>query len=312
MDLRHLHHFVFVAELGTMTLAAERLSVTQPALSHQIKALERELGVTLFERTKNRLVLTPAGEELLRRSRGLLRQVEESRVAVTEIGSGLTGFVRVAAGMLTMYLIVAPAAVEFRELFPRSDVQFVEESYDIVVSLIERGDVDLAVGPFVPRLQGLAWEPLYTALGYILVPPQHRLASRDYVTVDDFVQNKLLLVKSGQGTHFVRDAIFHLYGVPPAAIFESARPETLLQLAEQQLGIAVVTDSVPFEGYDLRAVPILQAGRQVETTIGVSWQRDHPLSEAANQFIALLKAQAAARKTTGYHPWQPERSLAAG
>src|SRR5262245_36937744 len=97
MELRHLRYFVGVAEAESFSRAAARLHVTQPALSRQIRALEDELGVRLFDRSTRRVRLTPEGEEVLRRSRDTLVAVDALRDRARSLGGGRAGILRVGA-----------------------------------------------------------------------------------------------------------------------------------------------------------------------------------------------------------------------
>jgi LysR family transcriptional regulator, transcription activator of glutamate synthase operon len=306
MEFRQLQYFVTVADLGKMTLAAKRLFVSQPALSLQIAALERELGVSLFARKNRQLVLTRAGELLLAEVRPALTQLAQARILMEEIGKGMTGFLRVAAAVVPMRYLVMPAAAELRSQLPQFSIQLVEEGYGSVMSLLERGDVDLAVGNFLPSLNTVHSESLCTVYMYGLLSPGHRLAGRTYLTVEELAHEDLILQKAGQATRFMHESLLHLYGLHASSVFESHDHETLLAAAERGLGVAVTSDLVPYDGYELTSIPVVHRDKQVELQTVLAWDSRRDLPEGAARFIGLVKEISNRRQISGYQPWQSE------
>lgn len=123
MELRQLQAFVLAAELGTITRAAERLFISQPALSRQIQALERELGVKLFHRSRKQIWLTDVGEQFLSRVRSALRDLDQARSIAEEASMGTGGTLTVAAGPIPMRYVVAPAAARIRNQVPGLEIR---------------------------------------------------------------------------------------------------------------------------------------------------------------------------------------------
>jgi LysR family transcriptional regulator, cyn operon transcriptional activator len=307
MELRQLRYFVAVANLGSVTLASERLFVTQPALSRQIQTLEREIGISLFERKNKRLTLTDAGQLFLTQAQGVLQQIEKTRTVMEEARKGTSGFLRVAAPPITMRYVVLSAIAAFRQLWPSVDVQISEVGKAPVMSLVEHGDIDLGVGAPITGLRNLRWEPLYTARWYALLAPTHPLAGHTSLTVEELAREQLLLFKSGQASHFLWESVIPLHGLlGGASVFESDVAETIFSAAELQLGIAIVSDTVPHPGNGLTTIPALFNGLQLESSMGVAWHTQRRLGEATKDFIRILKAEAERRPTAGYAPWQTE------
>jgi len=120
MDLRHLRYFVGVAEAESFSRAATRLHVTQPALSRQIRDLEGELGVRLFERSSRQVRLTPEGEDLLRRSRDALVVVEALRDRAHSLGGGRVGILRVGGTPQILESVLSPFLSRYRRANPAS------------------------------------------------------------------------------------------------------------------------------------------------------------------------------------------------
>jgi DNA-binding transcriptional LysR family regulator len=149
MELRHLRYFLGVAEARSFSRAAARLNVTQPALSRQIRDLERELGIRLFDRTGRQVRLTPQGEDLLSRSRNALAEVEAIRDRARSLEEGRAGILRLGATPQVLQSIVAGFLTRYRRSHPAVEVQLVEAGGVRLVSLVESGELHLALGPIL-------------------------------------------------------------------------------------------------------------------------------------------------------------------
>src|SRR5215468_4572797 len=126
MELRHLRYFVGVAEALSFSRAAARLNVTQPALSRQIRDLEEELGLRLFDRVGRQVRLTPQGEDLLRRSRSALANVEALRERARSLESGHAGILRLGATPQVLQSVVAGFLIRYRRSNQAVEVELVE------------------------------------------------------------------------------------------------------------------------------------------------------------------------------------------
>jgi DNA-binding transcriptional LysR family regulator len=199
MNLNQLVTFSVVAECGQISRAAEELFIAQPAVSRQIRALEEELGVSLFERHRGgrQLTLTYAGEILLNHVRVLLGEVAHTRRRMDEVKRGAAGLIRIAAGPVILRYVVTPAVAKFRRDWPDTDLRVIEAEYESVFSLVEDGTADLAVGVVLPDMLTLQWEDLYNARLYALVSPTHRLATRPHLEAEELAIEELLLLKTG-------------------------------------------------------------------------------------------------------------------
>ena len=145
MELRHLRYFVAVADAGSVSRAATQLRVTQPALSRQIRDLETELGLPLFDRVGRRLQLTAAGETLLARTRDVLRAAESLREEAGALAGGATGTLRLGATAQTLESLISAFLVGFRRQWPGVDVRLIEDGGLLVVAQGTSGTRRLAV-----------------------------------------------------------------------------------------------------------------------------------------------------------------------
>ncbi|HEX7784753.1 MAG TPA: LysR family transcriptional regulator, partial [Methylomirabilota bacterium] len=145
MEVRHLRYFVAVADSAGVSAAARRLRITQPALSRQIRDLETQLGVRLFDRVGRRLRLTSGGQDLLRRCRSVLTDVTAIEEHARDIRQGTTGLLSVGATPQTLESVVAEFLVRFRRRHPAVDIQLVEDGGLALIRRVERGDVHVAL-----------------------------------------------------------------------------------------------------------------------------------------------------------------------
>jgi DNA-binding transcriptional LysR family regulator len=315
MDLEQLRYFSVLAEYGTMTFAAERLFISQPALSRRIKALERELGVTLFDRKQGsrQLSLTYAGRQFLGHAQALLAQVQHTKQFVDELQRGTAGLLRIAATPIFLRQIVLPALVAFRKSRPAVEIRVIEAG-PRMLSMLTDGSIDLAVGVPAGPLDDFQWEPLFSTAIYALVSPTHPLAGQQSLEVQQLASEKLLMLTPSRLTQPSGEFIYsllHLQNAPLVFAFESTSLETVLVLAEIGLGVAIVPDLCPYRDHELQAIPVLYQGRQVETTGVTAWKSD--LSEPAKEFRQHLKEYSIYGTALGYERWSPaSASPAAG
>src|SRR5918997_5850240 len=141
MDLRHTRTFVAVAELGTVSKAALRLRIAQPALSRQISDLEQELGFNLFDRVGRRLLLTSQGEQLLGDCRGLLNYAKALGERAQLLRGGDTGVLKVAASPQHIESVFSQFLPRYAERYPKVEVKVSEGSGREILTMLERGEI---------------------------------------------------------------------------------------------------------------------------------------------------------------------------
>jgi DNA-binding transcriptional LysR family regulator len=149
--LDELRYLVLIADAGTFTSAARRAHLSQPALSAAIRRLEEAMGARLFHRGAGGATLTAAGHALLPRARAALAAVEDGRRAVAEVEAGDTGEVRIGAGATACTYLVPPHLAAYRKRWPNVMLRVREAFGDQLESMIEAGDIDIAIVTAAPR-----------------------------------------------------------------------------------------------------------------------------------------------------------------
>jgi DNA-binding transcriptional LysR family regulator len=179
MELRHLRYFVAVADEMSVRRAAQRLHVSQPPLSRQIHDLEDELGATLFNRSKQRLSLTPAGETFLKAVRQILSQVQRAAQLAKAASRGEAGQLSVAILPPIGGLFVPTAVRAFRERFPAVDLSIssLVPQEQLTALLDRRIDLGFVPLPVVNMVPDLDFEPVREVELMAALPPGHRLAN---------------------------------------------------------------------------------------------------------------------------------------
>lgn len=193
MDIRVLNYFVTIAQEGNISYAADRLLVTQPTLSRQMKDLEKELGVTLFQRSHRELTLTEDGQYLYNRALEILALVtktEEKLMRKGDIGGDL--FIGTAESI--SFDLVAQACKSMLELYPKVRFNFYSDNADAIYEALDNGTLDfgLVFGRSVPPKYKYLELPRKDQWG-VLVPHGHPLTEREYISLKDVVAYPLII-----------------------------------------------------------------------------------------------------------------------
>lgn len=311
IDLRAWRQFVAVAEELHFGRAAARLHMTQPPVTQAIAQLEKTLGVMLFDRTRRRVALTPAGEALLPEVRELLARAQALPGRARAAAAGEVGRVRLAF-VSTIGFERLPAWVrEFRIQCPEVALELVEATGDVQLEAFARGEIDAGLmlhspGFAPPGLERLAVsrEPLVLAL-----PAKHPLGRAARVPLAQALAEPLVIFPR-RIVPSLHDAIFGLYhaaGLVPALAQEAIQMQTIVNLVWGGLGVAWVPESVRQfrrEGVVYRAESEFEpSGRRktadplpsCETSLVWPGQADNP---ALLRFVRFIQAQEGLS-----HPW---------
>ena len=246
--LRQLQYAVAIAETKSFRRAAERAHVSQPSLSTQIAELERAIGVRLFERDRRRVLVTPAGEELIERARRVLLDVEDFIDAARRHIEPLTGMLRLGViPTLAPYLVpeVDPA---LRGAFPRLSLLWTEEKTSVLVERIQAGELDAALLALEANLGGLEYEVLGKDPFLLATPKDHQLASTTRsLKLEDLEGQRVLLLDEG---HCLRDQALNLCtGAGAEELgFRATSLSTLSQMVAAGMGVTLLPAlAVPVE-----------------------------------------------------------------
>jgi len=291
MHLRQARTFVTVAELGTVSKAALRLRIAQPALSRQIIDLEQELGLRLFDRVGRRLLLTGEGEQLLTGCRVLLNCASAVTEQAQLLRRGDTGVLKIAGSPQHIESVLAEFLHRYAERFPKVEVRIAEGTGSEILRLLESGEIHLGQNLLhTVKLDQRHFGSL--ALGSIELlaacHPSLPLSPRHSMEIARLAGFSLLLMDSGFGFRRAFDAASRMAGLNPSIKFESRNPHTLLALAEAGHGVAIVPSQLQCHRYSLRIVGLTYRGRPLREPLTISWDKRRPLPRFATEYCAML------------------------
>ncbi|MFE5657037.1 LysR family transcriptional regulator [Streptomyces sp. NPDC056517] len=290
MELRHLQHFVAVAEDRHFTRAAERLMVSQSGLSASIRALERDLRAPLFVRSTRRVMLTEAGRALLVEAERILAQVRAAHEAVAAVQGVVRGTLRLGAEQCVAGVHVAGLLAAFRRRHPEVEIRLRQEGGLALAEDVAAGRLDLA---FAYRTRAdsdqLRSVPLAAEPMTLLCHPEHPLAAaRPVLALGDLAEEAFVDFHPGWGPRRATDATFASAGVPRTVTLEVNDVHSLLDLVEEDLGVAAVPRHFRHKRDSLHAIPLADTGEAVYETVALL-PPPQATSPAARALMTLLE-----------------------
>jgi LysR family transcriptional regulator, nitrogen assimilation regulatory protein len=293
VNLKHLQTFATICECGTVSRAATQLRITQPALSRRIEALQKELGVRLFDNMGRRLLLTSEGKEFLRHSRALLAQAEAVLATGRALGSGRSGILRIGGAPHTLAAFFPSFVPKYEKQNPGVQIRLFEAGAAKLLTMIDQGELHFAVtlslghdhlaSQQIPPLQLLA-----------LTAPRSRLGGRGSVDIGTLADVPLLVMPPGYATRETFDAACRIAGVRGSVVFESASLSTLAAFAEGGHGVAIVPATFRRKGERVRVDRLELRRKPVIMPIAILWDGNKPLPRFAENFPDMFSAHATA------------------
>ncbi len=293
MDLRHVRTFVTVAELGTVTQAAQHLRVAQPALSRQIADLERELGIRLFERVGRRLILSIEGGQLLSECRAMLVAARAVAERAQLLRRGDSGVLKVAASSHLIESVFPAFLRRYAQHYPDVQVKLVDVVGPGLLSMLERGDIHLAqvlVRAVPPEAKHLVGHLLQPTDMLAAVHARSSLGPGESIDIARLAEQPLLQVTTDFAIRRLFDSACRLAGFEPHVLLESRAPHALLALAEAGHGVAIIPCALRTHRYRLRILRVTHRGRPLREPLTVLSDERRPLPPYALGFCELLAA----------------------
>jgi LysR family transcriptional regulator for metE and metH len=293
LEVRHLSLVHEIASTGSVTRAAERLHLTQSALSHQLRDIESRLGIQMFLRLGKRMVLTPPGERVLAAAERVLAEIgraEEDLKLMTQNGKGV---LRLCTQCNTGYHWLPPLLQSFHRKFPGVDVQIMVNATDRPIEALLEGQIDLAVVNSTTEDKRLATSPLFEDELVAVVPPSHPFAKRAWIDATDFAEEHLIIYKADRQDSYTFRHILAPAGVEPARVSQVPLTEAIIELVKAGLGISVMARWALEPALSSGAVKAIRIGKRgvfrpwtavtLRDRVEPKWQRE---------FVALLQHKA--------------------
>jgi DNA-binding transcriptional LysR family regulator len=290
MELHQLAYLVAVADEGAFTRAAEKLLVSQPGVSAQIRRLERELGEELLDRSGRVVRPTAVGTAVLPYARAALAAVEGARNAVSE----LTGLLRGSAAIGTVTspnVDMASLLAAFHDQHPMVGIALSTGDTDHLAADLMSGQLDAAIlstGTVAPdglQVQVIVDQTIVAAVGR-----QHHLASLGVVSLASLIGQPLICLPRGSGLRARLDEAYAAAGLSPHIAFEASSPEVVADLAAHGLGVAFLPG--PFAEFRRDTLAILQIDPPgIRGRLVLAWRSSGPASPAGRALVAHIRAQ---------------------
>lgn len=256
MELRHLKYFAALAGALSFTRAALALHVTQSTLSHQIRQLEDELGVKLFDRVAKRVTLTEAGDTFLVFAQRALKDIDQGIGALKESAGNLTGSVRVGATHSFNLGFIPECISTFMLRYPTVHMTVLELTADNIVDKVSSGELDLGITYRPAGFSDLVFEPLYNEEMVLVVGKNHPFYKRKRMRLVELHQQPIALLPKEFSTRALLEECFLACGAEPLIVAEMNTIGPTLSLVEKTNIATIVAQSVMPESISLRAILI--------------------------------------------------------
>jgi DNA-binding transcriptional LysR family regulator len=286
MELRHLRYFEAVARLNHVTRAAAELHVAQPALSKQLRDLETELGVALFDRIGRRVQLTEAGMALLPHARAVLAQVDAARAAMAERVGLQRGLATVGAPPTVGTHLLPGALAAFNARYPGIELRLREAGISTLIEQLAAGMTDLAVVALPVDDPGLAVAPLFSEELVLAVAPQHGLASRRSTAMAALADEPFVLSPPNYELREATLTACRQAGFSPRVVLDGGEMDTLLRFVAAGLGVALVPQLALEGSNDIVSLSI--SDQKLRRSLAVVWRSDRVASPAARALREFL------------------------
>ena len=290
MNLNHLAIFDAVAREGSITRAGERLRISQPAVSKQLKAFEDAFGVALVERLPKGVRLTEAGELLSGYSRRIFAMAEEAERAVAELQGLKRGRLTIGASTTIGIYFLPELLARFRKRYPKIDLHMEVSNTLVIQQALMDHRVDVAV------TEGFVhWPELDARVFFVdeivpIVAPGHPLASARRVSLRRFCDEPLLMREEGSGTREVIEEALKQKGIAVQPILNLGSTEAIKRSVAAGVGVAFVSAlTIEQEVRDRRLVTFRLRDCRLRRSLHVVQRRERAVSKAAAAFLQLLE-----------------------
>ena len=285
--LKQLRAFCYAAQANSISKAAERMFLSQPSVSLQVRALEDEMNITLFERRGPRIELTPEGQVLYELSSPLVEAIDNLPAAFAERCGNLdSGELDIAAGESTILYILPRFTQRFAELYPGIRLRLHNVTGRDGLAQLRADEVDFAVGSMLDFPDDITYQPIFTYDTMLITPLDHPLARKSSVSLKDISPFGLILPPRHLSTWRVVDLVFQQHDVPYQVKLEAGGWEVIKRYVELGMGVSIVS-GLCLTGDDKVAAISLEKYFP-KRTYGVVQRRGRFLSPAARRFIEMM------------------------
>lgn len=288
VDTANLRAFVEIADTASFSVAAERLHLTQPAMSKRIAALESSFGARLFDRIGRSVTLTEAGHALLPRARRILAELDDSRRALINLSGHIGGTLRLGTSHHIGLHRLPPGLRAFVSRYAdvELDLRFMDS--EAACHAVETGHLELAIVTLPPDPRpSLELIPIWDDPLAVVCGPDHPLAQRRRTQLADLAEYPAILPASSTYTRQIAEQAFHALGLSLRGSLSTNYLETIKMLVSVGLGWSLLPQTMVDQ--QLRALPVREL--RLKRTLGAVHHRERTLSNAARVMIEVLRGE---------------------
>ena len=292
MDIRQLKYFIAIVEERKISAAAQRLHMSQPPLSQQLKAMEDELGTRLVERSGKTLELTASGKALYQYALQMTRLMDEAVSEVMEVGKGAKGSLNI--GINTLSSVELPELLHrFKARYPHVTYKIQQNESSRLCELVKSRMLELAIIRLPLELDAFSVIHLRTEPFYFLTS-REKAAIGPEIGLSDLRDEPLILPSTeGLGVHYTIHMAFTARQLKPRIVAECSDIPLLLRLVSSEFGSAIVPETVARQISDPRIRASKITDPQLTGATGLIWLKGHHLSATAQHFVELIQHKCA-------------------
>jgi DNA-binding transcriptional LysR family regulator len=293
--LRQLQYFVAVAEQGTVSGAAQQLSISQPAITEAIKDLEIDLGVSLFERHSRGLKTTYKGHQFLRHAKSILGQVSDARRSFAQDANPEGGSLHLGVTSLVAGYVLSDILSRYRRAYPSIEVSAIEDNGDYLEHLLIGGELDVAVMVISNLRDRMALQAdiLEVSPYRLWLPAGHPLAAQESISLADVTTQPLIMLTVDE----IEEATVKLLGAlgqKPHVAFRTRSVEAVRSLVATGAGLSLLPDLV-YRPWSLEGDRIEYRDVSGALPVGIVWRKGTQLTRATRDFIGMAQSTLSGR-----------------
>ncbi|MDM9648757.1 LysR family transcriptional regulator [Rhizobium sp. S163] len=296
--LRQIQYFIAVAEQGSITRAAQNLSISQSSVTEALKELETDLGVELFDRHPRGLTITHNGHQFLRHATKILASVSDARASFSNNSNQPSGTLNIGVTSLVAGYVLSDLLARYRRACPGVEVSAIEDNGGYLEHLLVGGELDVAV-MVISNLRdrmALQAEILETSPYRLWLPMGHPLVSADIISIADIAREPLIMLTVDEIEENTGKLLSAL-GARPHVAFRTRSVEAVRSLVATGAGVALLPDLVyrpwSLEGDRIESRDV--SGSLPVVQVGMVWRKGSSLPQAARDFVGIAEAMRSGR-----------------
>ena len=286
-QLKQLRSFCETARHGSITRAAQQIQSSQPAVSNQVRMLEEELGVRLFERRGPRVVLTQVGDNLYRIAMPLVQGLLRLPDLFADRCHGVDPrWLNIGAGEVSAAYLLPGPLERFRARYPGVRIEVRTGNGSARLDWLRSFEVDVVITAFDAVPPDIEFQPFRRSQFVLATPEDHPLADRPFVTPESWARYPLVAPVSGHYARQAMDVLLRLRGIVPRIVLEVEGWGAMLNHVAAGVGIAFVPDVAVVESERVRKISLRP--RTVNRVYGAATRRGEPMASAARWLVESL------------------------